>query len=214
MVLPEDSSIIPRAYKSQLLDEGFCSVDPFERFKEWFLFAQDNGVIEPDAFILSTFDGTSVNARTMVLRGISDHGLLVYTNYHSRKAKEMDDNPDVAMTFYFTEIFRQIRIKGKASRVSAEQSDQYFEARPRGSQVGSWVSRQSESLSSRRELNDMYEQFNKELGATVVRPPFWGGYEIIPHEYEFMQGYENRLHDRFRFVKKADQKFICERLWP
>lgn len=214
MVLPEDSSIIPRPYKSKLLDEDFCSGDPFERFKEWFLFAQNNGVIEPDAFVLSTYDGTSVNARTMVLRGISDKGLLVYSNYHSTKAKELDNNPNVAMTFYFTEIFRQIRIKGKAARVSSQQSDQYFASRPRGSQVGAWVSRQSESLSSRRELNDTYAQFDKDLGKTVARPPFWGGYEIVPYEYEFMQGYENRLHDRFHFVKKADQKFICERLWP
>lgn len=214
MVLPKDSSIVPRGYKSEPLSENFGEVDPMPRFREWFKHAQENETIEPDAFVLSTYDGKSVNSRTIALRGLSEKGFLIYTNYESDKAKEMDSFPDVAMTFYFAEVFRQIRIKGTASRVSTQQSDEYFASRPRGSQVGAWVSRQSKRLSSREELNATFSQFDSELGEKVERPPFWGGFEIVPHEFEFMQGHENRLHDRFRFEKDSRGKFSCERLWP
>lgn len=214
MVLPEDSNIVPRRYPSKPLDESFSNKNPMDRFLEWFEHAKNNGVVEPDAFVLSTFDGQSVNARTVALRGTTKNGFLIYTNYQSQKAREIDSFSQVAMTFYFPETFRQIRIKGKASKVSDEQSDKYFETRPLGSKIGSWVSRQSQVLSSRKELEETFEQFKKELGENISRPPFWGGYEIIAEEFEFMQGHENRLHDRFLFSKTESGHFKCERLWP
>ena len=214
MVLPKDSEIEPRQYKGMVLGENFGSEHPIIRFQEWFSHAKKNNTVEPDAFTLSTSDGKSVNSRTIALLGLSGRGFLIYTNYHSSKAKEMDEHPQVSMTFYFAEVFRQIRVKGMAERVSEEQSDEYFRSRPRGSQVGAWVSRQSEHLSSRDELNEAYSHFESELAEVVPRPSFWGGYEIVPYEFEFMQGHENRLHDRFRFLKGADTNFRCERLWP
>ena len=118
MVLPQDSNIVPRKYDSPELDETFGETSPMERFNEWFKNAGENGVVEPDAFILSTYDGKSVQARTVALRGITETGFLIYTNFHSNKAKEMDSYSNVAMTFYFREVFRQIRISGTASRAS------------------------------------------------------------------------------------------------
>ena len=214
MVLPKDSSINPRTYTGDLLGEDFGLVHPMIRFQEWFSHATDNQTLEPDAFTLSTFDGKAVNSRTVALRGLSENGFLIYTNYHSGKAKEIDVYPDVAMTFYFAEVFRQIRVRGRARKVSESQSDEYFASRPRGSQIGAWVSRQSEALGSREELKEIYSQFDRDLGEDVPRPPFWGGYEIVPNEFEFMQGHENRLHDRYRFSKPQGESFISERLWP
>lgn len=214
MVLPSNSSINPRPYPSNPLPENFGDVEPMDRFKEWLKHANDNGVVEPDAFVLSTFDGKVPQARTIALRGIAKDSFLIYTNYHSKKAREMDAFPQVSMTFYFKETYRQIRIQGNARKVSEEQSDKYFASRPRGSQIGAWVSRQSEKLNSRKELMEVYGQFEKDLEENISRPPFWGGFEIVASEYEFMQAQENRLHDRFRFSKNELGKFKCERLWP
>lgn len=201
-------------YVSTPLPENFGDIAPMDRFREWFEHASNGGVLEPDAFVLSTFDGKSTQARTVALRGISERGFLIYTNYHSKKAREMDANPDVSLTFYFRENYRQIRVQGTSQKVSEEQSDKYFASRPRGSQVGAWVSRQSEPLSSREELNNLYTQVEKDLNGNISRPPFWGGYEIVANEFEFMQGHENRLHDRFHFVLSENGSFKCERLWP
>ncbi len=214
MVLPENSSIRPRKYSSDPLPENFGETHPMLLFKEWFDHANSNGVIEPDAFVLSTFDGKRTQARTIALRGITGSSFLIYTNYHSKKAREMDEFSNVSMTFYFRETFRQIRIQGTAKKVSEKQSDEYFASRPKGSQIGAWVSRQSEVLSSRKELNQLFMQFEKDLEDKISRPPFWGGYEIVPNEFEFMQGHENRLHDRFRFSDLDGKKFKSERLWP
>ncbi len=212
--MPEPE-ITPRLYTGEYLEENFCDVDPMVRFNEWFNSAVENNVIEPDACVLSTYDGDAVNARTVALRGVTSTGFLIYTNYHSFKANDMEKNKHVALTFYFREQFRQIRIRGLAHKTTPEQSDEYFASRPRGSQVGAWVSRQSEELSSRDELNASYQQFENELGDVIERPPFWGGYEIVATEYEFMQGHESRLHDRFRFVLNPQtKKFDSQRLWP
>lgn len=209
------ANIAPREYSGEFLDESFGEVDPLDRFNEWFSSAIKNGVIEPDACVLSTYDGEKVNARTVALRGVSAKGFLIYTNYNSFKAHEIGEHHDVALTFYFREQFRQIRIRGAAKKTTSKQSDEYFASRPRGSQVGAWVSRQSQTLSSRDELNKAYQQFDSELGDVIERPPFWGGYEIIPAEYEFMQGHESRLHDRFKFVFNDEtKKFDSQRLWP
>jgi pyridoxamine 5'-phosphate oxidase len=151
----------------------------------------------------------------VALRGVTETGFLIYTNLHSQKSVEMQAHHRVAMTFYWPQVFRQIRIRGNAIPTSKEQSDLYFASRPRGSQVGAWTSRQSETLTSRAELEEQYQKFVAELGETIERPPFWGGFEITPDEFEFMQGHENRLHDRFRFTFNSSTKtFDSQRLWP
>jgi pyridoxamine 5'-phosphate oxidase len=206
--------ISPRTYPGELLSEDFGDVDPSERFVEWFAHARDHDVIEPDAATLSTFDGKAVNARTVALRGIVGDQLLFYTNYHSRKAKEIDAQPHVAVTFYWKETFRQVRLRGEMTKVSEQQSDEYFASRPRGSQISAWVSRQSEQVGSREEINESYAHYEKQLTGAIERPPFWGGYTFTPHEYEFMQGHENRLHDRFLFTLDDRGHFQSRRLWP
>jgi len=213
MVLPKDASISPRTYPTEELGDDFGSKDPLMRFKEWFEYAVENNVIEPDALTLSTSGKDGVNARTLVLRGINDKGLLIYTNYESNKANDIENDNKVAITFYWKEIYRQVRIKATAHKTSKEQSDQYFATRPRGAQIGAWISSQSRPLSSRAELLEAYEKLSAVTEETIERPDFWGGYELIPYEWEFMLGHENRLHDRFKFVVNADG-FSSQRLWP
>ena len=220
MVLPKDVNIKPRKYPSETLPETFLDSDPSTHFQQWLADAIENNVLEPDAFILSTFDGKRVNARTVALRGFesgeNNRGVFyIYTNYQSVKAKEIEKHKDVSLTFYWPEVFRQIRIKATAHKTSDEQSDEYFKTRPRGSQIGAWTSRQDETLESREELLSSYLSFESELPAEVTRPPFWGGYELIANEYEFFQGHESRLHDRFQYVYDEDLKrFSGKRLWP
>lgn len=214
MVLPKDSMISPRSYPAEELGDDFGEKNPFERFKEWFAFAVEQKVIEPDALTLSTRGKDGVNARTLVMRGISKDGLLIYTNYESIKAQEIEFDSNVAVTFYWKEIYRQVRIKAKASKTSEIQSDEYFATRPRGAQIGAWISSQSKSLSTRRELLEAYAKFDSVEKEDIKRPEFWGGYELIPYEWEFMLGHENRLHDRFKYTVNPDGSFSSRRLWP
>lgn len=203
-----------RKYKSDLLPSDFGEMDPFERFNQWFEHAANNGVLEPDAVTLSTFDGKRVNSRTVALRGFTDSGLLFYTNYNSQKAKEIERYPNVSLTFYWREVFRQVRMRGTMSKTSPEISDEYYDSRPRGSQIGAWVSRQSEILEDRTEIDISFEDYNKKFPDKVQRPEFWGGFLFEPEEYEFFQGQENRLHDRFKFTKNIRGEFSSQRLWP
>lgn len=220
MVLPKDINIKPRKYPSNTLPDSFLDTDPTTHFQEWFQDAIDREVLEPDAFILSTFDGKRVNARTIALRGFEagkdKTGIFyVYTNYQSVKAKEIEKHKDVSLTFYWPEIFRQVRIKATAQKTSEQQSDEYFNTRPHGSQIGAWTSRQDETLESREVLEESYTDFAKELPEQITRPPFWGGFELVANEYEFFQGHESRLHDRFQYVYDENLKrFSGKRLWP
>lgn len=220
MVLPKDVNIQPRKYPSETLPDSFLGTDPTSHFKNWFDDATKRGVLEPDALILSTYDGKRVNARTVALRGYESGkdktGIFyIYTNYKSIKAKEMDKHSDVSITFYWPEIFRQIRIRANAKKTSENQSDEYFNSRPHSSQIGAWTSRQDETLESREVLKESYAEFAKELPEQISRPPFWGGYELTANEYEFFQGHESRLHDRFEYVYDKDLKrFSGRRLWP
>lgn len=220
MVLPDDANIKPRRYPTAQLGEDFLKINPTEHFRNWYDDALEKEATEPDAFTLSTYDGKKVNARTVALRGFEsgneNRGIFyIYTNYNSAKSKEIESYPNVALTFYWPNVFRQVRITGIAKRCTENQSDEYFATRPRGSQVGSWTSRQDEYLSSRNELLSEFKKYEQEFGDKVERPPFWGGFEIQAIEYEFMQGFENRLHDRFKYVfdEKLNQ-FYGKRLWP
>ncbi len=214
MVENIENYIERRKYGSELLPDDFGELHPFERFKQWFEYAANNGVLEPDAATLSTFDGKRVNARTIALRGISEDALFFYTNYNSIKAKEIEKFPYVAITFYWREIFRQVRLRGEMKKVPDDISDEYFASRPRGSQISAWASRQSEQLKSRNEIDQSFKEFEEKFGETVQRPPFWGGYRFEADEYEYFQGRENRLHDRFKFVRDSNSKFSSQRLWP
>ncbi len=220
MVLPKDTNITPRKYPTIPLGDDFIKQSPADHLEECFNDEIKKNVKEPDALILSTYDGKRVNARTVALRGFEkgekEKGIFyIYTNYNSAKSKEIEKTKDVSLTFYWPDVFRQIRIIGQAKKCSAEQSDEYFASRPHGSQIGAWTSRQDEELSSRQELLDSYEKFESQFGDKIQRPPFWGGFMIEAYEYEFMQGFESRLHDRFKYVyNESTNQFSCKRLWP
>ncbi|MFN8016289.1 MAG: pyridoxamine 5'-phosphate oxidase [Acidimicrobiia bacterium] len=212
--MSNDELIVRRHYGENELGEEFLLGDPLSHFKNWLLESKQNGDFEPDAFVLSTCSSSGVNARMVALRGIADDSLYIYTNYNSNKAKEIEENNDVALTFYFASIFRQVRMKAKAYKLDSNQNDRYFATRPQGSKIGAWVSRQSEPLGSRKELIETYKQYEHDLGDNIERPPFWGGYRLVPYEYEFMQGHKDRLHDRFKFQILNDGTIKRERLWP
>ena len=197
------------------LRESDADPDPIEQFRGWFGEALAADLHEPNAMTLATATPEGrPSARVVLLRGFDERGFVFYTNYEGRKARELEINPYCALVFYWGELERQVRIEGRASRVPDEESDAYFEGRPRGSQLGAWASEQSRPVRDRgalearlRELEAGYE------GREVPRPPFWGGYRVEPETIEFWQGRENRLHDRLRY-RRSDGLWRRERLQP
>ena len=196
-----DLKRLRKEYTRVGLTEADANPDPTEQFRRWFGEALAANLYEPNAMTLatSTPDGRP-SARVVLLKGFDERGFVFYTNYGGRKARELEDNPYCALVFYWGELERQVRVEGRAGRVSEGESDAYYGSRPRGSRLGAWASAQScpardrEALERRlRELEAEYE------GREVPRPPFWGGYRVVPKEIEFWQGRENRLHDRLLY---------------
>lgn len=189
--------------------------DPFRVFKVWFEEAARSGIQLPEAVTLATAtrDGRP-SARMVLYKGIADGGFVVFTNYESRKAREMDVNPNVALVFYWARLNRQLRIEGRAERSSLELSSEYFATRPRESQLGAWASPQSEEIDSREELDRRVSELDREYGhQNIPCPPFWGGYVIHPHTFEFWIGRDGRLHDRFLY-QRSGPTWTITRLAP
>ncbi|HYV25637.1 MAG TPA: pyridoxamine 5'-phosphate oxidase, partial [Pyrinomonadaceae bacterium] len=149
-----------------------------------------------------------------LMKSFDDRGFVFYTNYDSRKGNELEENARACLLFYWSALWRQVRIEGAVERVSAEESDQYFHSRPTGSQTGAWASNQSQPIESRAVLENRFQEFDSKFGGHVPRPPHWGGYRVIPEVIEFWQGQENRLHDRLRYTLQADGSWIIDRLNP
>ena len=193
-----DASSLRQEYTSAGLDKADVDPDPIVQFDEWFENAVEADLYEPNAMILATAtnDGKP-SARTVLLKGYDERGFVFYTNYEGRKAKEIEANPACALLFYWGELERQIRIEGRATRLSGEESDAYFASRPPGSRLGAWASEQSHPVEDRSILEERVRALQAEYeGREIPRPPFWGGYRIEPDTIEFWQGRENRLHDR------------------
>lgn len=183
------------------LPEASADRDPIDLFGAWFAEAGKAGLMLPEAATLATCTKDAVpSARLVLLKDFDKDGFVFYTNYGSRKAAELEQNPRAAMVFYWPVLQRQVRIEGGVARVSVEQSEAYFRSRPRGSQIGAWASRQSEFLRDRLELENRFRELEtKYKDNEVPLPEFWGGYRLSPHTIEFWQGRANRLHDRLRF---------------
>lgn len=191
------------------------SVNPFDQFNVWFDEVKQSEIIEPTATILATAGlENRPSARTVLLKGINDRGFVFYTNYGSKKAKELDLNPNASLLFLWKELQRQIRIEGSVEKVSREESEEYFHSRPKDSQIGAWASYQSSVIPNRKSLNDKFEEYRKKFGNDEISlPDFWGGYVLIPDYFEFWQGRPNRLHDRICY-KLENEKWNIFRLAP
>ena len=154
------------------------------------------------------------SARVVLLKSFDDRGFVFYTNYHSRKGKELNDNPRACLLFYWSELWRQVRIEGVIEKVSADESEEYFQSRPLGSKLGAWASNQSEVVDSRDTLEARFAELEKRFGEDVPRPTHWGGYRLRPNSIEFWQGRDNRLHDRLRYRLEENGAWVIERLGP
>ncbi|MCE5305583.1 MAG: pyridoxamine 5'-phosphate oxidase [Chloroherpetonaceae bacterium] len=205
-----------REYQKAKFDEQNLKAKPYELFADWFALAKKANIVDPNAFILSTAtkDGKP-SSRAVLLKSYDENGFVFFSNYESRKGKEMDENPNVAMIFFWDDLEKEIRIEGTVEKISADESYEYFKTRPYTSKLGSWASRQSQPLSSRfkliREVAKLMVKYPNPND--VPLPPYWGGYRIKPEAFEFWQGRPSRLHDRFLY-KLIDGEWKVQRLFP
>ena len=206
--------------RSEYTDHGLRRAelhsDPVQQFSTWFAAALAAEIRDVNAMSLATAtrDGKP-SVRIVLLKGFDERGFSFFTNYDSGKGRDLDANPFAEMVFYWPQLERQVRISGEVERTSREDSAAYFHSRPLGSQLGAWVSKQSEVIDARKvldaRLNEMTERFEN---GEIPLPPHWGGYRLKPDRFEFWQGRPNRLHDRFRYSRKADGTWLIDRLAP
>ena len=206
---------IRREYLGEPLSEAHSDPDPMRQFRRWFEQVRD---VEPDptamALATASSDGRP-SVRTVLLKGVDDRGFIFYTNYESRKGREMEATGRASLLFFWRSVERQVRIDGTVERVSPVESDAYFETRPLDSRLSVHASRQSEVIESREVLEEAFERVKRTYGdGGVPRPECWGGYRVVPDEYEFWQGRASRLHDRLRYMRNADGSWRRERLAP
>ena len=188
---------------------------PVDQFRRWFESAKRARMYQPNAFQLATCSTEGRPAvRTLLLKGYDARGFLYYTNYESRKGRELAGNPQAMMLFFWNEMHRQVRIEGRVDKLTAEESARYFHSRPRGSQVGAWASHQSSVIKDRAELEQRVAEYEKKFaGSEVPLPPYWGGFRLVPDQFEFWQGRAFRLHDRFIY-RRTENDWRIVRLAP
>ncbi len=189
--------------------------DPIQQFEKWFIEAKDGNLDNVNALSLATSDPSGMpSCRTVLLKGFDQRGFVFYTNYGSRKAKDIEQNPKAALLFHWLELDRQVKVQGAINKIDRSETEKYFSSRPRGSQLGAWSSSQSSPISSRDSLIMEFNKIeNNFKDREVTTPEFWGGYRVEPQCIEFWQGRENRLHDRFEYLKHGDT-WLIQRLSP
>lgn len=213
--MKEDIASIRKEYTQATLDEKSVHQNPLVQFEKWFEEAISSEIIEPTAMVLGTVDENGQSfQRTVLLKSIDEKGFVFYTNYTSRKANQIKQNQKVSLLFPWYGLERQVMITGEAKKISTTESLKYFLSRPRGSQLGAWVSNQSQVISSRsileKKLKEMTDKFKE---GKIPLPDQWGGYRVIPHSIEFWQGRQSRLHDRI-FYDKKNESWNISRLSP
>jgi pyridoxamine 5'-phosphate oxidase len=210
-----DIANIRKEYSKANLDVTTILKDPIQQFNLWFNEAVTAKVPEPNAMNLATINGGRPISRIVLLKGVENGMFVFFTNYQSQKGKELEQNPACSLTFFWPELERQVRVEGIASRIDARRSDEYFQSRPRGSQIGAWASPQSTVINERSILEERVKQLEDKFKGQdkLPRPQQWGGYEINPLLIEFWQGRPSRLHDRIVFTK-VDDVWKVNRLAP
>ena len=210
-----DLADLRKSYTRGGLVESEVAADPVAQFAIWFEQARLVGNVEPNAMALATVSAGGVpDSRMVLLKDFTD-GFVFYTNYESRKGRELEANPNAALLFYWPELERQVRISGIAERLSGEDNERYFASRPFGHQLGAWASRQSSVVSGRDALERNLAAAEQRWGAgPAPLPPYWGGYRVRPASLEFWQGRANRLHDRLEYVLQSGGTWLLRRLSP
>ncbi|MDX2039823.1 MAG: pyridoxamine 5'-phosphate oxidase [Acidobacteriota bacterium] len=195
--LSQQIAQLRRDYVSRPFDESQVAGDPFEQLKLWIEEAIQAEQSDVEAMTLSTMTDGRISARIVLLKGFDSRGFVFFTNYESRKSRELDAHPQAALTFYWHTLNRQVRIEGSVEKASRQESEDYFRTRPRGSQIGAWASPQSDEIVSREALEQRVAEIEARFDDSEIPcPPFWGGWRLIPIQVEFWQGRESRLHDR------------------
>ncbi|MBS1639576.1 MAG: pyridoxamine 5'-phosphate oxidase [Bacteroidetes bacterium] len=201
-------------YKLQTLNEVDVAINPFQQFTKWWNQAIQSKVTEVNAFTLATASKTGKpSARIVLLKGYDENGFVFFTNYNSHKGQELIENPFAAIVFFWNELERQIRIEGTVEKISQQESEEYFHARPAGSQIGAWASPQSTVISNREILEKNETEYKNKFGENIPKPPHWGGFVVKPILFEFWQGRSSRLHDRIQYTPQ-NNNWKIERLAP
>lgn len=205
---------IRKEYTQATLDEADALPNPHDLFDRWFQQALGAQLAEPNAMTLATVNEQGrPSARIVLIKGVDKRGFTFFTNYESRKGQELAANPHACLLFHWTELERQVRIEGRVERCEPEESDAYYLSRPVGSKLGAWASPQSQVIPGRQMLEAQVKKYEAEHGESPTRPPFWGGYRLVPDYFEFWQGRASRLHDRLVYKRVDGQWEVC-RLAP
>ena len=209
-----DLTELRNKFRKSGLSRSDLDDDPVKQFSLWFTEAIDSGIVEPTAMSLATSDESEIGLRTVLLKYFDDKGFVFFTNYESKKSRQIEKRPEAAILFPWVALDRQIKIIGGVEKVSSLESIKYFATRPKDSQIGAWASKQSTIISSRDILQNQFESMKRKFSSgEVPLPDFWGGYRVIPRTIEFWQGRESRLHDRFIY-RRIEDNWTVSRLSP